>query len=240
MFFPTVQSLQRSDPYEGALLRSEVEFWANHPYANMLPFDPLIEYENLVMRVNRATVVSCWHINEFESAAMWRIFAPSLEGIAVQSTVGRLCKSFKRLSMPSFETGICTPLKLYVGKVDYRDFTSSDRKSPDIHDFVMRKPKYYEYEHELRLIIDLIHLLGTDYERPMELSEFERNLSERGGLRVGVDIYTLIEQIVVMSPPNQDWFCDLVKSLIDKVLPARKKSIFHERIRRSSVFTYQV
>src|SRR4051812_10187046 len=38
-------------------------------------------------------VVSSWHINEYESFAMWQIFTGNSEGLAIRSTVGRLQKA---------------------------------------------------------------------------------------------------------------------------------------------------
>ncbi|MGL4581477.1 MAG: hypothetical protein ACRCVU_00700, partial [Flavobacterium sp.] len=38
-------------------------------------------------------VISSWHINEYESFAMWQIFTKNKEGIAIQSTVERLQKA---------------------------------------------------------------------------------------------------------------------------------------------------
>jgi hypothetical protein len=38
-------------------------------------------------------VISSWHINEYESFAMWQIFTQKSEGLAIQSTLGRLQKS---------------------------------------------------------------------------------------------------------------------------------------------------
>lgn len=37
--------------------------------------------------------ISSWHINEYESFAMWQIFTQNSEGLAIQSTIGRLQKS---------------------------------------------------------------------------------------------------------------------------------------------------
>jgi len=38
-------------------------------------------------------VISSWHINEYESFAMWQIFTKNNEGLAIQSTIGRLKKA---------------------------------------------------------------------------------------------------------------------------------------------------
>ena len=40
-------------------------------------------------------VVSSWHINEYESFAMWQIFTQNSEGLAIQSTIGRLQKALE-------------------------------------------------------------------------------------------------------------------------------------------------
>ena len=40
-------------------------------------------------------VISSWHINEYESFAMWQIFTQKSEGLAIQSTVGRIQEALK-------------------------------------------------------------------------------------------------------------------------------------------------
>lgn len=35
-------------------------------------------------------VISSWHINEYESFAMWQIFTQKSEGLAIQSTLGKI------------------------------------------------------------------------------------------------------------------------------------------------------
>lgn len=39
-------------------------------------------------------LVNCWHINNFQSAAMWDLYSNRNFGLSIQSTVGRLKKSF--------------------------------------------------------------------------------------------------------------------------------------------------
>ena len=41
-------------------------------------------------------VISSWHINEYESFAMWQIFTKNNEGLAIQSTIGRLKKALEK------------------------------------------------------------------------------------------------------------------------------------------------
>lgn len=37
--------------------------------------------------------ISCWHMNEYESAAMWKLYAKSSDAIAIQTTFQKLCES---------------------------------------------------------------------------------------------------------------------------------------------------
>src|SRR5581483_12408893 len=39
---------------------------------------------------NRALFVSCWHMNDDESAAMWDVYLGGRDGVALQTTVGTL------------------------------------------------------------------------------------------------------------------------------------------------------
>ena len=47
--------------------------------------------------------VSSWHINEYESFAMWQIFTQNSEGLAIQSTIGRLQKADRIIVMKKGE-----------------------------------------------------------------------------------------------------------------------------------------
>src|SRR5204862_530000 len=51
--------------------------------------DELVARELLRLN-NHALYVSCWHINDDESAAMWTVYLGGREGVALQTTVGAL------------------------------------------------------------------------------------------------------------------------------------------------------
>ena len=57
-------------------------------------------------------VISSWHINEYESFAMWQIFTQNTEGLAIQTTIGRL----KEALQPERQT------EQYIGAVNYIDY----------------------------------------------------------------------------------------------------------------------
>jgi hypothetical protein len=65
---------------------------------------------DIARHVNRkGAFVNCWHINEFESAAMWKIY--SRQGLAIKSTFQRLCDSFTEPDR-----------HVFAGTVKYADF----------------------------------------------------------------------------------------------------------------------
>lgn len=41
-------------------------------------------------------VISSWHLNEYESFAMWQIFTQKNEGLAIQSTIGRVQSALEK------------------------------------------------------------------------------------------------------------------------------------------------
>ena len=57
-------------------------------------------------------VISSWHINEYESFAMWQIFTQKSEGLAIQSTLGRIQEALK----------LDTTYKQHIGEVNYIDY----------------------------------------------------------------------------------------------------------------------
>ena len=57
-------------------------------------------------------VVSSWHANEYESFAMWQIFTKNNEGLAIQSTIGRLKKALE----------VEKHIEQYIGEVNYIDY----------------------------------------------------------------------------------------------------------------------
>jgi hypothetical protein len=62
----------------------------------------------------RTTYINCWHMNEHESAAMWKLYAASDSAVAVRSTFAKL-----RGCLPT--GGSHQPL-VYLGEVTYIDY----------------------------------------------------------------------------------------------------------------------
>ena len=80
--------------------------------------------------------MSSWHINEYESFAMWQIFTQNNEGLAIQSTIGRLQKALK----PEIN------FSQFIGEVNYIDYKKEYIPFDDMFFPFMFKRKSFQYE----------------------------------------------------------------------------------------------
>ena len=135
-------------------------------------------------------VVSSWHINEYESFAMWQIFTQNSEGLAIQSTIGRLQKALE----------VEKDFKQYIGEVNYIDYKKEYIPFDDMFFPFLFKRKSFQYEREVRILADL--------------SEQEIKIND--GLKIDVDINQLIEKIYI-HPKSENWYKKLVIELVSKL-----------------------
>ncbi len=135
-------------------------------------------------------VISSWHINEYESFAMWQIFTGNSEGLAIRSTVGRLQKALAPENH----------YEQYIGEVNYIDYKKEYIPFDDAFFPFLFKRKSFQYEREIRIISDL--------------SAHEITIND--GLKVNVDIRQLIEKIYI-HPKSENWYKRLVIELLKQL-----------------------
>lgn len=165
------------------------------------------------------TWINCWHINEEESYAMWKIYSGNNKGVAIQSTIDRLYKSKNEDNIDSF----------YLGKVVYGNHFK-DNTPEQLFGTVLFKNNPYIYENELRAIIkrNKFVLNGENmiYHNIHEIREYNKNnkfpikiLDEPDyfpdGIDVKVNLNLLIDKIFV-SPDETLFLNDLVKAVCIK------------------------
>lgn len=135
-------------------------------------------------------VISSWHINEYESFAMWQIFTKSNEGLAIQSTLGRIQDALQ----PEQQYG------QYIGEVNYIDYKKERIPFDDNFFPFLFKRKSFQYEREVRVLTDL--------------SSCDEVIDS--GLKIHVDINQLIEKIYI-HPKSETWYKNLVIELVRRL-----------------------
>jgi hypothetical protein len=137
------------------------------------------------------TYLSCWHMNEYESVAMWKIYqSGEPQGIAVRSTYQRLSES------------ITDGRDVYIGKVRYVDY-EADMIPDDEYGPFLHKRKSFDYEREIRAI----------FKSPESSKHVGPTSVGRDALPISVDLDRLCETVYV-SPKAREWFAQLVRDVI--------------------------
>jgi hypothetical protein len=89
------------DPWEVSLTQNQIEFLeARHPISTL--GSPSIETSfDRAKRINAQwrvdTYVNCWSASDHESHALWRIFCGPSEGVAIQTTLGKLRRTLDNI-----------------------------------------------------------------------------------------------------------------------------------------------
>ncbi|WP_176969676.1 DUF2971 domain-containing protein [Nitrosomonas sp. Nm33] len=161
---------------------------------------------DLEMRHMAAQAVCCWRHDSSESHAMWQVYAPSAEGIAIRTTVERL------------KASIADKRSIDIGMVSYYDssghFPTEKKDVGQLRvvsaaqtnvDQCLHKQPWYEYERELRVL-----LINERFPEPLAPPE----------LYVDVNLDILLDAIV-LSPTAPSWFENVVRnvagSYIDRI-----------------------
>jgi hypothetical protein len=167
LYFST--PFQFQDPFEGELPKSHVdahskihqnhidqliefrdklihEFPEKKGMPELLSFDEMLQ--NIPTRIKEDDLylkalfgINCWHINEYESDAMWKVYSQSGQGIAIESTIDKLTASLSKKK------------GLTIDEVRYMDFETDpiDKGHKNYGLFIKRKS--FSYENELRAVV---------------------------------------------------------------------------------------
>ncbi|WP_281232081.1 hypothetical protein [Flavobacterium gelatinilyticum] len=148
------------------------------------------DFLNYYKTQREKTAISSWHINEYESFAMWQIFTKNNEGLAIQSTIGRLQKAVKPEN--NFDQ--------YIGEVNYIDYKKEYIPFDDLFFPFLFKRKSFQYEREVRILTDTS----------------KSNIKLNDGIKINVDINQLIEKIYI-HPKSENWYKKLVIELVERL-----------------------
>lgn len=158
-------------------------------------FDDLLpNMANVFFKILETTVVNCWHMNDVESEAMWRLYSDVNKGIAIQTTVQDLVDSM-------------SDDRIFFSKVKYVDFYS---ETMDIKEYIidgmvlspLLKREAFKHEQEVRLHFtpnrNYNEYISQDFKPKSEL--------------IDVDISKLISKIYI-SPYAREPYISSVRTL---------------------------
>jgi hypothetical protein len=178
------------DPFEGSVSQATIErrrkAFRSAPAEQKGDHSEEIHlgiYASLFKRMQALTFLNCWHMNESESVAMWRLYASSGVGVAIQTTFSKLFR--------------ITPSNVFIGVVHYDDYEQSDIPDDTTFDAFLHKRRSFAHENEVRAVLQHDYR-STDPTLPGKL--------------VPVSLPDLID-VVCVSPSAPDWHLAIVRSL---------------------------
>lgn len=189
--------------------------------------------------------ISCWHLNEYESAAMWKLYCTSAESIAIKTDV----KSLKNV-LGKYDN-------ITFSKVNY-NFNLNDLSIKDLNivhalDPLVVKRESFDHEKEFRAIfldssdresklLEMFaenennfdnHLKSNSTEKYSAeqnyFKKIENDLKNRDGVKsFCVEPQSFIKEIIV-SPMSPSWFVNTLKELLEKLvydIPVKQSKLY--------------
>lgn len=171
----------------------------------------------------RSYFINCWHLNEYESLAMWDMYSRKDEGIAIVSSESNFIDAF---------SGVHNDI--YGGVVEYADYDCPSFIIDVNNGFnsILHKRASYDYEREYRLVFwdtEVTHKyiptqtveFGSNGEGSLSFgrmsmgrSEEEiENIEPKVSFNAKCDLNKLINEIYV-SPSAPSWFFDIVNNIV--------------------------
>ena len=188
------------DPYEGSMSRGTttpiIDQLAEKDQGNT---DHLASIPEVREAYRRWAYVSCWHMNEDESAAMWSLYARTNEAVAIRSTYRKLRDGF--------------PDQVYTGTINYIDYRTQPIPQDDLDYALVHKRLAFQHEREVRAVIT-----NPPHEDGDDAAARRGRIMEENpkyGKHVPIDLNTLVDRVYV-SPTAPAWFAKVIESLVNQ------------------------
>lgn len=184
------------DPFEGSWTKKNFErMTVALKSVDVLGADHIREF---FKNLREHTFINCWHLSTEESAALWKLYLKSDEGIAIRSTFFHLNSELKRNYKKN---------DLYISEVKYINYKTYNMPEGNILAPFIHKRTSFIHEKEVRAIIQQL---------PIKDGTIDWNLKPpEDGIYINIDPNVIIDMVYV-SPNAQQWFKDLVESILKK------------------------
>lgn len=198
------------DPYEGTYTRGIINYiqeLKEDDNENDTKTLKLIYDFNKKLR--KATYISCWHANEFESAAMWDLYSKNDASVAIETTYADL----KHI----------LPSEAYLGLVNYIDYDKEAFPIGNVFHAFTHKRKSFEHEREVRFLIQRL-----PFDKDNNRVDFD-NIITPNVIPITVDINKFVKRIH-LSPRSPEWMLNLLQDIV-------KRYSIDVEVRRSDLYT---
>lgn len=195
------------DSFEGTVTKPHYDAFCS------LPIEPQDRSSKEYLdQLNRTYVfASCWHLSDYENAALWKIYGLHNKSVAVKTAYSKL------RSIPCAK----------VGLIEYIDHNAAGLDVPVAEAFDMRKRHCFSHEREVRALVwkqNVNHVMieGEPY------AEFVPNTIP--GIPINVNLQDFLGGIVI-HPEAEEWFIDLIAKLLKRYgldIPVSKSELAAE------------
>jgi hypothetical protein len=180
------------DQFEGSVPRATREASVRRTDVENTPADEAekmtVAWSDFNKWLRKWAMINCWHMNECESAAMWKLHTQTNEAIAIVSTYERLRR--------------CLGHRFWIEQVQYIDYERDAIPSGNaMYPFIFKR-KSFAHENELRAFTSEF---PTKDGNDLDLDKVPTS----PGIWVTLDLNDLIETVHI-APKAQPWFFELV------------------------------
>lgn len=200
------------DPFEGSYSKANIalrpQIYKDMPKEQLDTM--LTTMSNFSRWVRGWTYINCWHANEHESAAMWKLYAQTNEAVAIETDYQQLATVL--------------PENVYLGLVNYINYETD--WLPEGNGFYPFTHKRTSFEHEMEVRAVVQDLPTTETGIQMN------TINPLTGIQVDIDVASLVKCVHV-SPTSPDWFHNIVQE-------TSKKFEFAFDVKRSNLYSEPV
>ncbi len=204
------------DPFEGSFSRGNEKLRPDI-YKDAPP-GALSDTYKVFQAMRMRTFVNCWHMNEYESDAMWKLYSKTNEAIAIKSSYQQLKE--------------CLDNECCLGMIQYIDYESAWLPEGTLLSPYLFKRLSFSHENELRAVIQQEPIFEPTKEliKHGKLRIFSEGVWKAvdidkmvcipqdpsvEGIWKPVEIDKLINEIYV-APMSPLWFRELVEQIIKR------------------------
>lgn len=183
------------DPFEGSYSKANVKLrpqvYKDIPSEQL--YTMMDQMADFTRWIREWTYMNCWHANEYESAAMWDLYAKTNEAVAIETNYNKL------------KNGLTE--KAFIGLVRYIDYENDWLPEGNSFYPFMHKRKSFEHEKEVRVVVQDL----PNKDKGIEVGK----KNDKPGIKLPIDLTKLIMTIHV-APTAPNWLADLVTEVATK------------------------